>query len=136
MRFCSNCGNPLTEDACFCTQCGSACNTQTAEEPVKETVTEEPVEEPKHGLHVGFLVWSIINMVLTVTPLGVVGLVFTIMANDTPMTRALGYLKVVKTVNLVATIIGAVAYTLLWLYVVFVVVIFGILMGGIVPFML
>lgn len=113
-HFCSNCGNPIQDGESFCSACGTRVGSYAAQpQPQPEQV------EPLHGLHGGYLAWSIINMILAVVPLGVIGLVFTIAANNTPMTRALGYLKVAKTVNMISSIIAGVLYSLLIFVIVF-----------------
>ncbi len=150
MAFCNNCGAQLEENAKFCPSCGTAQTEQapavldTPVEPVTpmEPVTpvtpaaEIPVQEvapapakASGSLNVAQLVWSIINLILCCTPLGIASLIFTVIAKDAPTAEEEAKkLKTAKTCNLIGTIGGGV---FIILYIVFVVLVtmLGILGG-------
>ena len=109
MDFCKHCGAQIDGSCRYCPHCGAERGV-SGEEAAQSSNAGEP--EEKQGLHVGYLVWSIINMIVGIVPLGVVGLIFTILANNTPMERAKGYLKTVKTVNLISSIVAGVLYAI------------------------
>ena len=102
MSFCSNCGNPLEENAKFCSKCGSAiaASTDTPAAPVEvpaEPVYSAPVYTPIYstpavipqvtgktkalgfigmGLGIGGLFFSIIGIIYTLLGMGFDGLGF------------------------------------------------------------
>ena len=119
-QFCANCGKPLEEDAHFCIFCGAPVGGFTPK-------TEPKEEEARQELHTGYLIWSIINMLVGVRLLGLIGLIFTLAANNTPVTRAKGYLKVAKILNLVSSIAAGALYGFMLLLILFV-VLFSFLM--------
>ncbi len=139
MAFCKNCGAQLEENAKFCPSCGTAQAAQAPAEVVAPTETFKPIEtvtpeieipvqevnaapapeKASGNLNVAQLVWAIINLVLCCTPLGIVSLIFTVIAKDAPTAAEEAQkLKTAKTCNLIATIAGAV---FMILYIVFIV---------------
>ncbi len=64
-------------------------------------------------LNTGLLIWSILNIILCCTPLGIAGLVYTIMAhNATSAEEEAKRLDTTKTLNLIGTIGGFIAILL------------------------
>ncbi len=127
MAFCRKCGSELTEGQLFCTKCGEPV------EVMNNNNTSEPAPAPveKAKLNVGMLVWSIINMLCCGTVVGIVALVFTIMADNQPIEKANGYLKVAKILNIVATALAAVIVVIYIIWIIFVLVFgFSIAAGG------
>ena len=127
MALCPNCGASVENGAIFCTSCGSSIHTndgapETPATPVNEEVVyNTPQTAPKaRELNVAQLVWAIINIVLCCMPLGVAGLVFTIMAKDSPddATEA-KRLKNAKIFNIIATVGGALIVVFYIIYFVF-----------------
>ena len=112
MAYCSNCGTKLEENAKFCLACG----TPTEQTENSTTINTAPVEEATPApakasgvLNMGMLIWAIINLISCCTPLGIAGLVLTILAKDAPSAEEEAKkLKTAKTCNLIGTIGGAV----------------------------
>ena len=131
MRFCKNCGNQLADDAKFCTFCGTAQATEeaqaatTAATTQAETVnidfaTTEDTNAPSGKLNIGMLIWSIVNLLCCCTPLGIAGLIFSIIAKDASTAEEEAKkVKGAKICNLIGSIGGAVVTVL---YVVFIVI--------------
>ncbi len=120
MSFCVNCGKELTEGQLFCPQCGTrAADSAPKSEPVVNPV---PPAEEKAGINAGMLVWSIINIFLS-TVLGIIALVFTILASNEPIERAQKTLKTAKILNIVATVLGVIGVILSIILVIFVIII-------------
>ena len=130
MAFCKNCGAQIEEGAKFCPSCGTA----QAEQAPAEVVTPEveipaqefvapampTIEKASGNLNVAQLIWAIINLIACCTPLGIVSLIFTVIAKDAATAEEEAKkLKTAKTCNLIGTIVGAVGIIL---YIVFVVV--------------
>ena len=123
MAYCSNCGSKLEENAKFCLACGtptaqtenSTVNTAPVEDatipPIEETV---PAPAKASGvLNMPMLIWAIINLIACCMPLGIAGLVLTIMAKDAPSeTEEAKKLKTAKTCNIIGSI-GGVIYILI-----------------------
>ena len=94
MPFCRNCGSVLVGEVC--TSCGRR---------------ETEAQRASGVLNVGFLIWSIINMVVFCTmvgmPLGIVALVMTLMAKDARSAKDEAQkLKIALICNLLATAIS------------------------------
>lgn len=111
MAFCSNCGKQLDENAKFCLACGTP--TEQIENPTENTApVEEEAPAPAKAsgvLNMGMLVWAIINLISCCTPLGIAGLILTILAKDAPSAEEEAKkIKTAKTCNLIGTIGGAV----------------------------
>ena len=122
--FCKRCGAELAEDQVFCTVCGEAVN----DAPV---VNDAPIiEEKKERLHVGMFVWSLINMLICCQPAGIIALIFTLLARYEEKVKADKYLGIAKICNIIGTVIGALVLVAVIIYVVFVIFMFGILMGS------
>lgn len=125
MAFCSNCGSKLEENAKFCLACGTP--TEQTENSTTENIA--PVEEAAPApakasgvLNMSMLVWAIINLIACCMPLGIVGLVLTIMAKDAPSAEEEAKkIKTAKTCNLIGSI-GGVIYILVSL-------VLGVLIG-------
>jgi uncharacterized membrane protein YvbJ len=100
MAFCKNCGSNMDDSANVCSTCGT---------PVYIQGYQADVEPRKGTLNTGFLIWSIVNIVLCCMPLGIAGLVFTITAQNKPtFEEEQKALKNAKIFNLIGTIVGAV----------------------------
>ena len=133
MAFCTNCGKQLDENAKFCLACGTPTaqteNSTTTNTAPVEDATIAPVEEAVPApakasgvLNMGMLVWAIINLISCCTPLGIAGLILTILAKDAPSAEEEAKkIKTAKTCNLIGTIGG-------FVYIVFCVII-GVIMG-------
>ncbi len=101
MAFCKNCGNMLEENANTCSACGTV---QTEAAPI--VVNEQKASGTLNVLH---LVWAIINLLACCTPLGIAGLIMTILAKDAPNAAdEAKKLKTAKICNLIGTIGGAI----------------------------
>ncbi len=77
MAFCKKCGASIDDNSKFCPSCGASQETQTG--------VIEDIAMPKGSsgvLNVGMLVWSIINIVCLCVPLGIAGLILTLIAKD------------------------------------------------------
>ena len=108
MAYCKNCGVALDENAKFCSTCGASQEEETvvAEITSEEIVTPEP-KKASGKLNIAQLVWSIINLVACCGPLGIAGLILTIIAKDAPSAEdEAKKIKVAKTCNLIGTIGG------------------------------
>jgi len=124
MAYCSNCGYQLEENAKFCPACGTktetSAETLAEEAPVTEipTPVESTIETPAPAkasgvLNMPMLIWAIINLIACCMPLGIAGLVLTIMAKDAPSeTEEAKKLKTAKTCNIIGSI-GGVIYILI-----------------------
>ena len=95
MPYCRNCGAELEETAQYCSRCGTKVN-----DGAKDSSAEQ---EEKAGLNVGLLVWSIINVFL-LTVLGVIALVFTVIASDKSGEEAKNNIKIARILNILATV--------------------------------
>ena len=121
MAFCKNCGAQLEESAKFCPSCGTAQAEQAPAEvvtpeieiPVQEINAAPAPEKASGNLNVAQLVWSIINLLVCCTPLGIAALIFTVIAKDAATAEEEAKkLKTAKTCNLIGTIGGAVVIVL------------------------
>ena len=124
MAYCKNCGVALDENAKFCATCGASQEEETvvAEITSEEIVTPEP-KKASGKLNIAQLVWSIINLVACCGPLGIAGLILTIIAKDAPSAEdEAKKIKVAKTCNLIGTI-GGVIISVLYM----VIVVLGVL---------
>jgi len=84
---------------------------------------QPPVERASGKLNVGMLVWSIINLLTCCTPLGIVGLIFTILANSAQ--TAVEEKSKIKTA-LILNIVGTVLAVLIIVFYIVIFVIMGI----------
>jgi uncharacterized membrane protein YvbJ len=125
MAYCKNCGVALEENAKFCATCGASQEETVAAEITTEEITAEEIVAPapkkaSGNLNIAQLVWSIINLIACCGPLGIAGLVLTIIAKDAPSAEdEAKKLKAAKTCNLIGTIGGAVITVLYTVIVVF-----------------
>lgn len=133
MAFCPNCGASVESGTLFCSSCGA--NLQANNNaPFGNAQTAYNAPQPKsRELNVAQLVWAIINTLFTFMPLGIVALVFTITAKDSPDDETEAKrLKNAKLCNIIATAIGAAAIVfsiiLVVVYFVFVMGIMGVYM--------
>ncbi len=105
MAFCRKCGSELTEGQLFCIKCGEPVDTMNNTTAEAQAAPEAaPAEKAK--LNVGMLIWSIINMICCASILGIVALIFTILADNQPLEKANGYMRIAKILNIVATVIS------------------------------
>ncbi len=115
MAYCSNCGSKLEENAKFCLACGAPVE-QTNTDTNTNTLHTAPVENTTPApakasgvLNMVQLVWSLINLLLCCTPLGIASLIMAILAKDAPSAEEEAKkLKTAKICNLIGTIVGAV----------------------------
>lgn len=129
MLYCKNCGGQIPDDAKFCTFCGTNQSESTSGTTNVNTTTAETVDldfstpetaAPSGKLNVGYLIWSIINLLCCCTPLGIAGLIFVIMAKDAvSLEEENKKIKTSKICNLIGTIVGVVTVVL---YVVLIVI--------------
>jgi endonuclease IV len=144
-KFCSSCGTKLDDYNQKNTDKPIANETQKQDDNTQETATpttptvdyqdsnyipynpyynnlnQQPqVEKASGSLNVGMLVWSIINTLICCMPLGVISLIFTILANSA--SSATEEKSKVKTA-LILNIIGSAAFVIfIILYIVFIVI--------------
>ncbi len=94
MAFCSKCGSYMTDDARFCQNCGANRHRNEDEKPnlspeeTQNTGATDPSAAPAdlpapRSLNLVSMVWAIVNMVCCCTPLGIVSLILTVIAQDT-----------------------------------------------------
>ncbi len=130
MAFCSQCGANVPDGTPQCPQCGAQLNAAQPQQPQQNynynapqgNFYGTPMGTPPSGqTNTGMLVWSIINIFLC-TILGVIALIFTVTAKNEPTGEAeQKKLKTAKTLNLLATIFGALSMIISIIYVVVVV---------------
>jgi len=130
--FCRKCGNQMADGYKFCPYCG----TPNYEEPKQEAgasetihtqkLYDEPVEEEKSPLNVGMLVWSIVNIVLSpsLSVLGIIALILTIISNHAPVKVAASRLKAARILNIIATVCCVLAYMA------YIAILVGLSLGG------
>ena len=121
MAFCKYCGNQIADDAKFCPACGAAQEKneeQKTEQASNGFTGYEPVKIPSSGkMSVGYLVWSILNIIFCCWPFAIVGLVMTVTARDADTAEEEAQkLKKAKGWNLAATITAAVVWVLYIVY--------------------
>ena len=103
MAYCTNCGNNIEDGVNFCPFCGAQQN--TADKGPEINFDEPQINKASGQLNVTQLVWSIINLLACCTPLGIAGLILTILAKDAPSAEdEASKLKTAKTCNLIGTI--------------------------------
>jgi uncharacterized membrane protein YvbJ len=120
MAYCKNCGVALEENAKFCANCGASQEETVAAEITTEEIVAPAPKKASGNLNIAQLVWSIINLIACCGPLGIAGLVLTIIAKDAPSAEdEAKKLKAAKTCNLIGTIGGAVITVLYTVIVVF-----------------
>ena len=107
MAYCKNCGVALEENAKFCATCGASQEETVAAEITTEEIVAPAPKKASGNLNIAQLIWSIINLVACCTPLGIAGLILTIIAKDAPSAEdEAKKIKVAKTCNLIGTIGG------------------------------
>lgn len=108
--YCKTCGAKNDENASYCVNCGS-CLT------VEGNPSSNHFPAQKRKINVAQLVWSIISMVCLCLPLGVVSLIFVIMAQDAKTDEEeRNHIKVARTCNLIASILGVAIYVLCFFF--------------------
>ena len=116
MAFCTNCGAEL-KGGNFCVNCGKAVNVNNDESASKVKARKISV---KH------MVWSVVNTVIGMRTLGILAIVFTVIATEiSDDVRAHKYLKIATILNMVGLISAIVVAFLMLIY-----LIFAILFGG------
>ena len=109
MAFCKKCGAEIDSDATFC----SACGANQGESFVGMTLNE-PVQKSSGSINIGLMIWSIINLIMCCTPLGIASLVMVVLAKDAPSIEdEAKKLKTAKICNAIGTIggfVGIVVY--------------------------
>lgn len=104
--YCKTCGAKNDENASYCVNCGS-CLT------VEGGTSSNQASDQKRKINVAQLVWSIISMGCLCLPLGVVSLIFVIMAQDAKTDEEeRNNIKVARTCNLIASILGVSVFVL------------------------
>lgn len=105
MAFCKNCGSDLQEGATVCQNCGTTVTAEVSSGYVNNS--QDFSNAPSGKMNVGYLVWSILNILLCCMPLGIAGLVLTIMAQNKPtLEDEKKALKISMILNLIGTIVG------------------------------
>lgn len=136
MATCPNCNTNVPDNAAHCPNCGAALSAQPPAQPpvyqqpvyqqpayqqppMPQVAYQQPYGTPPSGqLSTGMLVWSIINIFLC-TVLGVIALVFTVMAKGSPNGEdEQSKLKTAKILNIIATIGGVLSIIITIIYVV------------------
>lgn len=111
MAFCTHCGTQVGDNDKFCPKCGASLGNAGGTQGTydnRDNPGNKPFDPPSGRINVGMLVWSIICIFLC-TPFGVWALVMTITAKNAPTAEEeQKKLETAKTVNIVATVIGAV----------------------------
>lgn len=113
MAYCTNCGNNIEDGVKFCPNCGAQ---QSSNDNGPEiSFGDVQVNKSSGQLNVGQLVWSIINLLTCCTPLGIAGLILTLLAKDAHSAEEeTSKLKTAKICNLIGTI-GAGVIILLYI---------------------
>ena len=134
MAFCPKCGANVPDGTPQCPQCGVQMNAAQSQQPQQNynnTAPQgypygAPMGTPPSGqTNTGMLVWSIINIFFC-TILGIVALVFTLNAkNEATAELEQKKLKTAKTLNILATVFGALSIIFTIIYAVVIVGIAG-----------
>lgn len=123
--YCKNCGAELTEGLELCMNCGTAVNEITRDsEPIIEKA------EKKYPLNVGMFIWSLVNFIFCCQPVGIISLIFTLLARYEEKDKADKYIGIAKIFNIIGTVIGVLVAIAIIFYIFVVVFLFGILSGG------
>lgn len=135
MAFCTHCGTQVGDNDKFCPKCGAslanAGGTQGTYDN-RNNIRYSSPDAPSGQINTGMLVWSIISIILLCMPLGVWALVVTIMAKDAHTAEEeQRKLSTAKTVNIVATVIGAAGIVISLVCFVFICVVAGGFLGAI-----
>ncbi len=136
MPFCRKCGAEMTAEQLYCLKCDTPVNPdeEKAEAaPAAAAVVPEtaPVQEPpKNKMKVGLLVWSIINLLCCGTVFGVLGIVFTVLADSKPDEEYNKYNKLSKIFNIIGTVLMALAVVLYILYFIFIIIMIAATAGA------
>ena len=124
MAFCRRCGNEIKDDAKFCHACGMQTEPiyKTAPAPAPTPVApivQTPTPEKSSGvLKMSILIWSLLNLLSCCAPLGIAGLILTILAKDASTAEEeTKKLKSAKVCNLIATIFSVIVIVIYALYI-------------------
>lgn len=122
MKKCKFCGADVSEGNAFCSTCGAKTDeTPAYEAEVKKdsyNKTYSSATKPVREINVAMLIWSIVNIILgscTCAPfiLGVIGIVFTILAKDAATDeKAKQYIKIAKVINIITSILIVLSITI------------------------
>ena len=106
MPFCPNCGNNVDNGAKFCPSCGAPQAPQNTTSAAPEINYYDAQPSGSSGqLNTVQLVWSIINLVMCCTPMGIAGIILTILAKDAHSAEEEAKkLKIAKICNIVGTV--------------------------------
>ena len=131
MAFCTNCGAEL-KGGKFCVNCGAAIETGTEEKAYTQAAYEAAPQPTKAGLNVKMLIWSIINALLCSRILGMVSIVFTILAAEsTDALESQKYIKIAKILNIIGAVCVALYVIFMIVYIIVMVIGSGLLSLGI-----
>ncbi len=126
MAYCKNCGVALEENAKFCANCGASQEETVAAEITTEEIVAPAPKKASGNLNIAQLVWSIINLIACCGPLGIAGLILTIIAKDAPSAEdEAKKLKVAKTCNLIGTI-GGIIISILYIIAYIALIVLGV----------
>ncbi len=100
MAFCPYCGSMHESQTKFCENCGAGLQ----ENAPAKTFSPEPPVQSTRSLHVGQLIWSILNLIVCCMPFGILSLVFVLKAKEAPNDDiASGHLDKASLFNIIGT---------------------------------
>ena len=101
MPYCPHCGSQVDSSATFCSSCGGK---------LPETPSTSATERE---LNISSLIWAIVTTIFFFLPLGVLAIVFTVLAKDSPTDEEEAKnLRYAKNCNLAGTLIFAVLFVI------------------------
>ena len=106
MPYCPHCGSQVDSSATFCSSCGGKLP-ETPSTPVPPTSATE------RELNISSLIWAIVTTIFFFLPLGILAIVFTVLAKDSPTDEEEAKnLRYAKNCNLAGTLIFAVLFVI------------------------